>query len=70
MLGTLTMVAMFGMLGLGIDAAYLFHLKRMAQVAADAGAKAASIELEAGSNADAVTSAARGQPLPSDASGP
>jgi hypothetical protein len=58
MLGTLTMVSMFGMLGLGIDAAYLFHLKRMAQVAADAGAKAASIELEAGSNADAVTSAA------------
>ena len=70
MLGTLTMVSMFGMLGLGIDAAYLFHLKRMAQVAADAGAKAASIELEAGSSADAVTSAARGQPLPSDASGP
>jgi len=58
-LGTLTLVAIFGMLGLGFDAAYLYHLKRRAQTAADAGAKAASLELVAGSSADTVASAAR-----------
>ena len=58
-LGTLTMTALLGMLGLGFDAAYLYHLKRRAQVAADAGAKAASLEMQAGSNADTVASAAR-----------
>ena len=58
-MGTLTLTALVGMLGLGFDAAYLYHLKRRAQVAADAGAKAASLELQAGSNSDTVKSAAR-----------
>jgi len=46
---TLTMTALFGMLGLTVDAAYLHHLKRTAQIAADAGARAAALELKNGS---------------------
>ena len=53
-LGTLTMTALFGMLGLTFDAAYLYHLRRNAQMAADAGAKAGSIELQNGSSNDTI----------------
>jgi Flp pilus assembly protein TadG len=54
-LGTLTLPALFGMLGLTFDAAYLYHLRRNAQMAADAGAKAGSIEMQNGSNNDTIT---------------
>jgi Flp pilus assembly protein TadG len=54
-LGTLTMTALFGMLGLTFDAAYLYHLRRNAQMAADSGAKAGSIELQNGSSLDTIT---------------
>jgi hypothetical protein len=36
------------MLGLAFDAAYLYHLKLGAQIAADAGARAAALELQNG----------------------
>ena len=49
-LGTLCLTALFGMLGLTFDAAYMYHVRRAAQTAADAGAKAASIELQNGSS--------------------
>src|SRR6266404_1557632 len=60
-LGTLTMTALFGMLGLTFDAAYLYHLKRTAQMAADAGARAASLELQTGSSNDTITTQARAE---------
>src|SRR5881392_3160565 len=53
-LGTVTMTALFGMLGLTFDAAYLYHLRRTAQIAADAGAKAGSIEMQSGSSNDTI----------------
>ncbi len=61
LLGTLTMTALFGMLGLTFDGAYLYHLKRTAQTAADAGAKAASIELQNGSSNDTITAQAKAE---------
>jgi len=60
-LGTLTLTALFGMLGLTFDAAYLYHLRRNAQMAADAGAKAGSIEMQNGSNKDTITDQAKAE---------
>jgi len=60
-LGTLTMTALFGMLGLTFDAAYLYHLRRNAQMAADAGAKAGSIEMQNGSSNDTVKDQAKAE---------
>ena len=60
-LGTVTMTALFGMLGLTFDAAYMYHLKRMAQIAADAGARAGSLELHSGSTADTVKTQAKAE---------
>jgi Flp pilus assembly protein TadG len=60
-LGTVSMTALFGMLGLTFDAAYLYHLKREAQIAADAGAKAASLELQNGSTADTIRTQAKAE---------
>ena len=54
-LGTVTLTALFGMLGLTFDAAYLYHLRRNAQMAADAGAKAGSIEMQSGSSNTTIT---------------
>ncbi len=55
------MTALFSMLGLTFDGAYLYHLKRTAQMAADAGAKAASIELQNGSSNDTITAQAKAE---------
>src|SRR5258708_25113517 len=60
-LGTLTMTALFGMLGLTFDAAYLYHLKRQAQMAADAGARAAALELQSGSTSDTIRTQAKAE---------
>jgi Flp pilus assembly protein TadG len=60
-LGTLTATALFGMLGLTFDAAYLYHLRREAQIAADAAGKAASIELQNGSSNDTVKAQAKAE---------
>ena len=49
------------MLGLTFDAAYLYHLRREATIAADAGAKAASIELQNGSTSDTVKTQAKAE---------
>jgi len=60
-LGTVTMTALFGMLGLGFDAGYLYHLKRTAQLAADAAARAGALELQNGSNKDTITDQAKAE---------
>ena len=60
-LGTVSMTALFGMLGLTFDASYLYHLKRTAQMAADAGAKAGSIEMQNGSSDNTIKDQAKAE---------
>jgi Flp pilus assembly protein TadG len=60
-LGTVTMTALLGMLGLAFDATYLYHLKREAQTAADAGARAAALELQKGSTATKIATEAKAE---------
>jgi len=60
-LGALTITALLGMLGLAFDGAYMYHLKRKAQIAADAGARAAALELQNGSSSDTIRAQAKAE---------
>src|SRR5438034_4328527 len=50
---------LFGILGLGIDVAAFYSIKRFTQTAADAGAKAGAAELQKGSSHSVVVAAAQ-----------